>query len=70
MAGKKKSNKEKLASIISDGGLSHKEVAIMIGKKTKRPCSVRAVRSWLADDSLSSSRPCRSWVIEALTSKD
>jgi len=62
-------NKKKLASFIKKNRLSHKEVAILIEKKTKRKYSVRAIRSWLADESLSSSRPCKSWVIEALTGK-
>lgn len=40
--------------------------AALICERTKRPCSVRAVRSWLNDPDKPSSRSCPDWAVEIL----
>lgn len=61
-------NREKLQRLLEQADITQLQASILIAEETKRPCSVRTVRSWLADASLSSARPCPDWAIEVLSS--
>lgn len=63
------SNQEKLRNLLIKGGVTQAEAAVLIAEETKRPCSVRSVRAWLADVGLSSSRTCPDWALQALESR-
>ena len=56
-------NKDKLRQLLSEEGITQSQAADLIAAYTKRPCSVRSIRSWLANDGLSSSRPCPDWAL-------
>lgn len=60
---------KRLQSLLDTSGITQKKAAEFIAAHTKRPCSVRAVRSWLADESLPSARPCPKWAVEALEAR-
>lgn len=62
------SNQETLRSLLERASITQAEAAGLIAEETKRPCSVRSVRAWLADESLLSSRPCPDWALTALKS--
>jgi hypothetical protein len=59
-------NQEMLRELLEKADISQAEAAALIAKKTKRPCSVRSVRAWLADASLSSARTCPEWAVQVL----
>ena len=59
-------NKDKLRQLLSEEGITQSQAADRIAAYTKRPCSVRSIRSWLANDDLSSSRPCPDWALAVL----
>lgn len=63
------SNQEKFRQLLSNSGITQAEAATLIAEETKRPCSVRAVRAWLADASLPSARTCPDWALQALESR-
>ncbi|RZI60590.1 MAG: hypothetical protein EOP14_00500 [Pseudomonas sp.] len=61
------SNQESYLRLLSESGLTQAQSAELITAVTQRPCSVRTVRSWLADSTKPSARPCPDWAIAALT---
>ncbi|AVX93019.1 hypothetical protein PkP19E3_33145 (plasmid) [Pseudomonas koreensis] len=60
------SNQETLRSLISRASITQGEAAALIAEETKRPCSIRSIRSWLAASVLKSARPCPEWALDAL----
>ena len=68
ISGNMKTNQEKLAALIALAGITRAEAAQYIAEETKRPCSWRAVQSWLADSSLTSARDCPDWAVTNLES--
>lgn len=61
-------NREKLIELINSHDITRKQVANFIEVETKRPCSWRAVQSWVADPDKVSARTCPDWAIDALQS--
>lgn len=61
------SNRERFAELLQESGITQAESAALICAATQRPCSVRAVRSWLNDPNKPSSRPCPDWAVAALS---
>lgn len=61
-----RSNRDRLHNLIEISTISQVRAADIIANQTARPCSVRAVRSWLANPEISSARTCPDWAIEAL----
>lgn len=61
------SNREEFKRLLTENGITQADSAALICAQTQRPCSVRAVRSWLNDPDKPSSRPCPDWALEALT---
>jgi predicted transcriptional regulator len=60
-------NKNKFRELCAKAGITQKKAAELISAKIyPRSCSVRAVRSWLANDSAPSRRDCPDWAILAL----
>jgi len=64
-----KTNQEKLSALIKHAGITRIEAAKYIAEETKRPCSWRAMQSWLADPSLPSARSCPDWAITNLEAR-
>lgn len=60
-------NREKLLSLLKDNKLTQAQAAYLICEYTHRPCSVRAVRSWINDPDKPSTRHCPDWAVDALT---
>lgn len=60
------SNRVEYKRLLDEYGLTQADSAALICKQTQRPCSVRAVRSWLNDPDKPSSRPCPDWALAAL----
>jgi len=60
------SNRELFRQILVDYNITQAESAALICKQTQRPCSVRAIRSWLNDPDKPSSRECPDWALAAL----
>lgn len=58
-----KTNQEKLATLIECAGITRIVAAQYIAEETKRPCSWRAVQSWLTDPALPSARGCPDWAV-------
>jgi len=63
VSGSVETNQEKLSALIKRAGITRAEAARYIAEETKRPCSWRAVQSWLTAPSLSSARGCPDWAI-------
>ena len=59
-------NREKLKAILARYQISQAKCAEIICAVSGRPCSVRAVRSWVNDPDKPSTRNCPDWVIELL----
>lgn len=59
-------NREKLLVLLAENGLTQAQAAYLICEFTRRPCSVRTVRSWVNDPQKPSSRSCPDWAVEAL----
>lgn len=59
-------NRERFAELLLTNGIKQVKSAKLIFAVTNRPCSDRAVRSWLADPKLPSARKCPDWAVEAL----
>lgn len=57
-------NRVKLNALLEDHGIGQTECAEILCKMTGKPCSVRAVRSWVCDHEIMSARTCNDWVIE------
>ncbi|EMA2592567.1 hypothetical protein [Pseudomonas aeruginosa] len=62
-------NQASFRSLIEKTDITQAEAAKMIAEETKRPCSVRSVRAWLAEAELQSARPCPEWAVQALESR-
>ncbi len=60
-------NRELFQNILTKHRLTQADSAALICELTQRPCSVRAVRSWLNDPDKPSSRSCPDWAITALS---
>jgi hypothetical protein len=61
--------KDKLLWLIEQSGVTQAQAAELIAQETKRPCSVRSVRAWLAASDKSSARPCPTWAVSALETR-
>ncbi|KKN96106.1 hypothetical protein LCGC14_0170350 [marine sediment metagenome] len=66
-------NSERFLEIIAQLGptkgrkkVTHAKVATLLTAVTGRPCSERAIRSWLTDPENKSYRPCPDWAVAAL----
>lgn len=59
-------NRERYRRLLAEHGLSQADSAALICEYTRRPCSVRTVRSWLNDPDKPSSRSCPDWAVSAL----
>ncbi|EKP0310264.1 TPA: hypothetical protein ACSCYS_003320 [Aeromonas veronii] len=59
-------NRDKLLGILADHKITQAKCAEIICMMSGRPCSVRAVRSWVNDPSKPSIRTCPDWVISLL----
>lgn len=59
-------NRERFRQLLSENGITQAESAALICEQTQRPCSLRAVRSWLNDPGKASSRECPDWALGAL----
>lgn len=62
----KSDNREIFLALLSDNRLTQARAAALISEYTRRPCSVRAVRSWINDPQKPSSRTCPDWAVAAL----
>ncbi len=59
-------NQDRFRQLLQEYGLTQAASAALLCKQTQRPCSVRAVRSWLNDPQKLSARPCPDWAVKAL----
>ncbi|EOZ8645554.1 hypothetical protein ACQWTT_001305 [Acinetobacter baumannii] len=59
-------NRERYLDLLRTYKITQAESAALICAETKRPCSVRTVRSWLNDPEKPSSRPCPQWAVNVL----
>ncbi|MIU28026.1 hypothetical protein ATR96_24815 [Salmonella enterica] len=59
-------NRKIFLALLADNGLTQAKAAYLICEYTRRPCSVRTVRSWVNDPTKPSSRPCPEWAVNAL----
>lgn len=59
-------NRLRYQKLLADHHLTQADSAALICRHTQRPCSVRAVRSWLNDPDKPSSRACPEWAVAAL----
>lgn len=59
-------NRKIFLALLADNGLTQAKAAYLICEYTRRPCSVRTVRSWVNDPDKPSSRNCPDWAVEAL----
>lgn len=61
-----KTNRERFLELLAAHDITQAKAAEIICEQTLRPCSVRAVRSWVNDPAKKSSRGCPDWAINAL----
>ncbi|EAS5343885.1 hypothetical protein B5W56_004510 [Salmonella enterica subsp. enterica serovar Javiana] len=59
-------NRTEFLALLADNGLTQAQAAYLICEYTRRPCSVRTVRSWINDPNKPSSRTCPDWAVDAL----
>lgn len=59
-------SRERYIELLETYKITQAESAALICAETKRPCSVRTVRSWINDPDKPSSRPCPAWAVEVL----
>lgn len=59
-------NRDKLRQLLDDYDMTQAKAAELIAVATKRPCSSRAVRSWLNNPDSPNSRPCPDYALDAL----
>ena len=64
-----KTNQENLLVLIERAGITRSVAAQYISIETKRPCSWRAIQSWLTDPSLPSARNCPEWAVSNLEAR-
>lgn len=62
----REANRQAFMALLKKYEVKQGESAMLINAVTRRPCSARAVRSWLNDPTKKSSRPCPSWAVNAL----
>jgi hypothetical protein len=60
------SNRAAFLTLLAGNGLTQARAATLISEYTRRPCSVRTVRSWVNDPDKPSSRTCPDWAVDAL----
>ena len=59
-------NRAAFLALLDENGLTQARAAYLICEYTRRPCSVRTVRSWVNDPDKPSSRKCPDWAVVAL----
>ena len=59
-------NRENFKALMKEHNIKQDQCAVLLEAVTKRPCSVRAIRSWINDPEKKSSRPCPDWAVSAL----
>lgn len=59
-------NRARLRQLMDDFNIKQKRAAELIAAASRRPCSDRAIRSWLNDPESPHSRTCPDWAIENL----
>lgn len=59
-------NRERYLLLLKNNGITQVKSAELIAAVSGRPCSARAVRSWLNDPEKPSSSPCPDWALAAL----
>lgn len=59
-------NREKFKALMKEHGIKQSQCAVLLEAVTQRPCSARAIRSWINDPEKESSRPCPDWAVSAL----
>ncbi|WP_104963138.1 hypothetical protein [Pseudomonas sp. XWY-1] len=62
----REANRQAFLALLKQFNVKQGESAVLINAVTRRPCSIRTVRSWLNDPTKKSSRPCPSWAVKAL----
>jgi len=62
-------NQAKFKALLDKSEITQERAAQLIAEQTMRPCSVRSVRSWLADPELPSARGCPEWAVLALETR-
>lgn len=60
-------NRTAFLALLSEHGLTQAQAARLICEFTRRPCSVRTIRSWLNAPDRPSSRTCPDWAVEVLS---
>lgn len=59
-------NRSQFKKILLENNITQAESARLISEWTKRPCSIRSIRSWLNNPTKPSSRSCPDWALNAL----
>ena len=59
-------NRARFRLLLEQHSITQDKAAELVAFATKRPCSVRAVRSWVAKEDAKSKRPCPDWALAAL----
>lgn len=59
-------NREMFMQLLRYFGLTPKKAAELICIQTMRPCSVRAIKSWVSNPGKPGSKPCPEWAVKAL----
>ncbi|HAF2404735.1 TPA: hypothetical protein G8N69_004837 [Salmonella enterica] len=59
-------NRAKLLKLLAEHNITQREAAELIREESMRPCTERAVRTWVNDPDKPSSRPCPQWAIDVL----
>ena len=62
----KNANRNKLLKILAEHKITQREAAELIKEESMRPCTERAIRTWVNDPEKPSSRPCPQWAIDVL----
>lgn len=60
---------ERLRRLIAKAGITQKQAALYIAQETKRPFSLRALSSWLAEESIQNKRAAQKWGVDALEAR-
>lgn len=59
-------NRTRFRHLLETYSITQGRAAEMIAFRTKRPCSIRTVRAWLADREAKTALGCPDWALEAL----
>lgn len=59
-------NRTRYLELLKTYGITQAKSAELIAAVTRRPCSVRAVRSWVNDPEAPSSSPCPDYAVASL----